>query len=225
MSGIQAAKKAAAEHAVSFVEEDMVVGLGTGSTAYFAIQRLGEMVSAGFKIQAVATSLQTEKLARENCIPLMESFEHVDVTIDGADEVDGNGYLIKGGGGALTREKIVAAASSLEIIIVDPTKRVDRVGEFPLPVEVIPFGHAYVATVLRNMGCSVQLREQDQTIFRTDNENYILDCSFGAIDSPETLALGINSIPGVVENGLFIGLTDLVLIGSDEGMVEEEWID
>lgn len=221
MQAKDAAKRAAARRAVTLVQDNTIVGLGTGSTAFHAIVRLGELVAQGLSIQAVATSLETERIARERGIPLLTEFSHIDVTIDGADEVDESGNLIKGGGGALTREKIVAAASSREIIVVDESKQVAQLGAFPLPVEVLPFGRRFVSGVLEAMGCHVTLRRQAEQPFLTDNQNYILDCRFGKIEDPETLVLEINAIPGVVENGLFVGLSDVVLVGHAQGKVEE----
>ncbi len=215
------AKQAAAAAAVAYVEPGMVVGLGTGSTAYFAIERIGQRVVEGLEIEAVPTSRETEALARKFGIPLAEEFTHIDVTIDGADEVDPQGNLIKGGGGALTREKIVAAATEREIIIVDEGKLVERLGRFPLPVEVLPFGWRWVRERLAEMGCTAQLRRRNDEIFVTDNQNYILDCIFKNVITPEDLETEINTIPGVVENGLFVGLTDMVLVGNEQGKVTE----
>jgi len=225
MQAKDVAKQAAARHAVSFVRDNMIVGLGTGSTAFYAIVRLGELVAEGMRVQAVATSIETEKHAREHDIPLLAEFSRVDMTIDGADEVDGSGNLIKGGGGALTREKIVAAASDREIIVIDASKQVGQLGAFPLPVEVLPFGYRFVSGVLESMGCQVTLRRQGEQPVLTDNQNYILDCCFGKIEDAETLVLEINAIPGVVENGLFVGLSDLVLVGDAQGRVEEISVD
>ncbi|MFQ5707168.1 MAG: ribose-5-phosphate isomerase RpiA [bacterium] len=214
-------KKAAAEKAVAHIREHMTVGLGTGSTTRFAIQILGQKVRDGFNIQGVPTSLESERLAKELNIPLLSEFEHVDLTIDGADEVDRRGNLIKGGGGALTREKIVAAASNQEIIIVDETKLVQYLGRCPLPVEVLPFGWKFVQKKLQALGCEARLRKDQDRVFITDNQNYILDCSFKRIESPAGLVQTINNLPGVVEAGLFIGLTDKVIVGHPDGQTDE----
>ncbi len=218
---IRQAKKVAAEKAVTHVQNNMVVGLGTGSTAKFAIECIGQRVAAGLKVHAVATSLETESLAKENNIPILIDFKEVDVTIDGADEVDEQGNLIKGGGGALTREKIVAAASKREIIIVDEAKLVETLGAFPLAVEVLPFGWTFVREKLKILGCEISLRRKNGEIFLTDNQNYILDCDFKQIPAPLKLESEINSIPGVVENGLFVGLTTLVIVGKADGTTQE----
>lgn len=221
MSDIAEAKKAAAEQAMSFVLDDMVVGLGTGSTAFFAIKILGEKVAAGLQIKGVPTSMATAHWARECGIPLLAEFDKIDLTIDGADEVDPQGNLIKGGGGALTREKIVATASEKEIIIVDFSKQVNRLGQFPLPVEVLAFGLKYVVSQLRkDFACKVRIRKSGGEVFQTDNGNYIVDCEFHQIIDPPELTVQLNNIPGVVDNGLFVGLTDLVIIGKGAGEAE-----
>ncbi len=218
----QTAKKAAAEAAVSRVENDMIVGLGTGSTAYYAIQLIGKRIAEGLRIRgAVPTSRETEKLAKQNKIPLISDFTYIDLTIDGADEVEPAGDLIKGGGGALTREKIVAAASTQEIIVVDEGKLVEQLGAFPLPVEVLPFGWRFVQSELSSLGCETHLRKKDENIFVTDNQNYILDCIYDRIVDPGLLSREINSLPGVLENGLFVGLADLVIVGSQDGSFRE----
>ncbi|MNO78183.1 Ribose-5-phosphate isomerase A [compost metagenome] len=215
-------KKIAAEHAVQYIEDGMKVGLGTGSTAYWAIQKLGERVQAGLSIQTVATSKASEKLAIELGIPIIpfNKLDGLDITIDGADEVNEDLHLIKGGGGALLREKIVAHHSKRLIIIADESKWVHTLGQFPLPVEVIPFAVEWTLQALERLGCRVQLRTDEERLFVTDNGNYIADCSFGAIASPLILHNQILSIPGVVDNGLFIGRADLVVIGHQDGSVE-----
>lgn len=215
-------KKLAAERAVQFVEDGMIVGLGTGSTAEFAIRRLGALVKEGLSIKAIPTSQRAKKLATELGIPLIDFDETVtlDVTIDGADEVDSTLSLIKGGGGALTREKIVAYHSKRQIIVVDESKIVKRLGaDFPVPVEVVKFAWAATKKSLEELGCTAQLRTIMNEKYITDNGNYILDCDFGPISSPETLEKDINAIPGVVENGLFIGLVDEVIVGSRQGLM------
>ena len=214
-------KEVAASKAVEYVEEGMVVGLGTGSTAEFAIRALGRRVGDGLGIVAVPTSLASAKLGKELGIDILSLEEHpeIDLTIDGADEVDADLNLVKGLGGALLREKIVAGASSREIIIVDPTKIVDRLGtRSPVPVEVIPFGWSLARHRLRALGTRPELRRTRSGPYETDNGNYILDCHFehGIADAAETERL-INGIPAVVENGLFVGLTDIVVIGREDG--------
>jgi ribose 5-phosphate isomerase A len=219
----RSAKKAAADKAVSYIKDGMIVGLGTGSTANFAIEMIGELARNGLEITAVPTSLATERLAREHDIPILTEFTRVDVTIDGADEVDLEGNLIKGGGGALTREKIVAAASDKEIIVVDDSKLVTKLGAFPLPVEVLPFGWEFVQERLKSLGCPIKLRVSQSGPFLTDNKNYILDCHFAAIADPAKLHSKLNGIPGVVENGLFVSLTDHVIIGAADGLTNEKF--
>ena len=214
-------KEVAARKAVEYVEEGMVVGLGTGSTAEFAIRALGERVSGGLRIVAVPTSVASARLGEEIGLDIrsLEQRPEIDLTIDGADEVDGDLNLIKGLGGALLREKIVAGASRREIIIVDPSKIVDRLGtRSPLPVEVIPFGWSLAQRRLRDLEARPELRRTGSGPYETDNGNYILDCHFerGIRDAVET-ERRINDIPAVVENGLFVGLTDIVVVGREDG--------
>jgi ribose 5-phosphate isomerase A len=201
----------------------MVVGLGTGSTACFAIRKLGERVARGLSIRGVPTSRQSAELAETAGIPLtdLSAVDRIDLTIDGADEVDPAFCLIKGGGGALLREKIVASASQTEIVVVDASKVKDCLGSFPLPVEVTPFGWPSVSRRLAALGCVPVLRGAGGEPFVTDNGNYILDCPFGRIDAPGDLENRILHIPGVVECGLFVGLVHRVLIGRDDGTCQE----
>ncbi|MBN1861389.1 MAG: ribose-5-phosphate isomerase RpiA [Candidatus Thermoplasmatota archaeon] len=218
-------KKQAAEKAVQYVENGMIVGLGTGSTVEFAIKKIGEMVRGGLNIQGIPTSLKTKKLATELKIPLIELDDRteIDITIDGADEVDSNLNLIKGGGGALTREKIIAYHSKKVIIIVDETKIVKGLGcDCSLPVEVTRFGWLATKKTLEDLGCTTELRRIMDEAFITDNQNYIVDCDFGKIADSEALEKEINNIPGVLENGLFIGLADEVIVGSKQGMMTLE---
>ncbi len=215
-------KEVAGCRAAEFVEEGMVVGLGTGSTAEFAIRAIGQRVGAGLAISAIPTSEASAALARELNIDLttLEANPHVDLTIDGADEVDPDLNLVKGLGGALLREKIVAAATAHQIIIIDPSKQVDKLGtQAPLPIEVVPFSKSLVARRLAEQELNPALRmvAPDQP-FITDNGNFIIDCSFpsGIADAGGT-DNWLNSIPGVVENGLFVGMTHLVVVGNDDG--------
>jgi ribose 5-phosphate isomerase A len=212
-------KKTAAVKAIEYIHSGMTLGLGTGSTAYWAIQAIGEMVKKGLQIRAVATSVQSDTLARELQIPMVEfsDIDHVDITIDGADEVNSQLDLIKGGGGALLREKIVAAATNFYIIIVDDSKLVDRLGKFPLPVEVAPFGWEMTMRRLGELGCKPQRRMAGAEPYLTDNNHYIVDCSFGQIDDPVRLHGQVNAITGVMENGLFVGMADLVAVGYPDG--------
>ncbi len=216
-------KAAAARKAVDLVRDDMVVGLGTGSTAAHAVRALGERVRGGLRIQAIPTSKATEALAREVGIPLIgfERTTRLDLTIDGADEVDADLSLIKGGGGALLREKIVAAATDHVVIVVDAAKVKERLGAFPLPVEVVPFGWQVVAERIQSMGGRPSLRKgKDQQPFVSDEGHWILDCAFGTIEEPGTLARDLHEIAGVVEHGLFLNLARTVLVGRDDGTVD-----
>jgi len=216
-------KELAARKAVEYIGDGMVVGLGTGSTAEFAIRALGERVKAeGLEIQCVPTSEASAALGEQVGLDI-QSFEDnpvIDLTIDGADEVDPDLNLIKGLGGALLREKIVAAASTREIIIIDPGKLVDRLGtRAPLPVEVIPFAWGLAQMRLMDVAQRAELRRaNDGELYVTDNGNLILDCHFpDGIDDAATLDRRIDEIPGVVENGLFVDLTDIVVVGLDDG--------
>lgn len=206
-----------------FVRPDMqCIGLGTGSTAFFAIERVGELVKGGAKITAVATSLETERLCRERGIEIVALCDGppIAVAIDGADEVAQDFSLTKGGGGALFREKAVALAAETFVVVVDESKLVNRLGKFPLPVEVVPFTIRYVERELRRLCPSVTQRARDGKPFVTDNGNFILDCAFGEIASPAALDSGLRSINGVVATGLFVGLTSHVLVGSPQGVSE-----
>ncbi len=225
MADAKALKKIVAEKAVDdYVKDGMIVGLGTGSTAYFAIKRVGELVAKGYKLTCVATSVQSEELAKECGIKVVDvdEVDHIDVTIDGTDEVDGDLQLIKGLGGALLREKIVAAASLKEVIICDSSKKVETLGvKTPLPVEVLPFGHLKTKFMLEKQGCVATLRVKDGKTFITDSGNYIYDCKFESIPNPFFLESRIDVTPGVVENGLFLNTATTVLISSSDGKVEK----
>jgi len=216
-------KEAAGRAAAKLVRDGDIVGLGTGSTAYFAVVALGERVKAGLKIIGIPTSVHTADLARAVGIPLTTLDEHpeIDITIDGADEVDPKLNLIKGGGGALTREKVIATASKKMVVVADSGKVVAVLGKFPLPVEVIPFARTVVERKIVALGASPKLRmKPDGSPFLTDNGNQILDCSFGKIDDPPALARELSGTPGVVEHGLFIGLAKLVVVGRGASVEE-----
>lgn len=217
------AKQAAAHKAIQYIKDGMIVGLGTGSTAYWAIRYLGEKVKQGMQVTAIATSDETERLALQCGIKVceMDAVDHIDIDIDGADEVDRRLNLIKGGGGALLREKIVASASKAFIVIGDESKMVEMLGRFPLPVEIIPFAWQHTAKRLSLLGCQTAIREKEARPFITDNGNYILDCHFSSISDPAALQQQINNIPGVVENGLFVKMATLVIIGYNDGTVKE----
>lgn len=219
-----AMKKIVAEKAVElFVKDGMNVGLGTGSTAYFAIKKIGDLVAEGYDLTCVATSVQSENLAKESGVKVVELDEvnKLDVTIDGADEVDPKLQLVKGLGGALLREKIVAAASVREIIVVDESKLVEKLGtKTSLPVEVLRFGHEHTANALKRQGCEPVLRMRGDGPFITDGGNYIYDCRFPeGIDNPFFLESRIDVIPGVVENGLFLNTAYDVLVSNSDGTV------
>jgi ribose 5-phosphate isomerase A len=215
-------KKLAGEKAVQYVKDGMLVGLGTGSTVFWTIKRLGELVKNGLEIHGVPTSKNTEKLAKEVGIPLttMADVNELDLTIDGADEVSHDLDLIKGGGGALLREKMVASISRRLIIVVDDSKCVPIFGKFPLPVEVVPFGVEITSKQLSVLGCIPILRTENNVPFITDNGNYIQDCHFSSIPEPHELNRILNMIPGVVENGLFVNMVDTVVVGRENGNVD-----
>ena len=225
---MESAKRAAAEYAVKYVQDGMIVALGSGSTVYFMIQKLGQRVrEEGLKIQAVPSSDRSEQLARELNIPVLDvsAVSRMDVGIDGADEVDRRGNLIKGGGGALLREKILAFNSHAFHVIVDEDKQVDVLGKFPLPVEVIPFGINLAMKHLQELGCQPVLRVRSDKTFITENGNRIVDCQFDQIKDPDTLSAAIKRIPGVVETGLFSGkLVKTVIVGRKDGSVEERGV-
>ena len=199
----------------------MVLGLGTGSTARFFLEGVARLVREGMDLKGVPTSFATADAAKELGIPLtsLEERPSVDLCVDGADEVDPRLDLIKGLGGALFREKIVAAASKRFIVIVDASKLVPRLGtKAPVPVEVHPFGWKTAAAALEGLGATVELRRRDSETVRTDNGNNLLDARFGPIKAPSKLATRIAAIPGVVGHGLFLGMADAVLVASDEGV-------
>jgi len=209
-------KEVAGRAAAELVRDGDVVGLGTGSTAYFAVVALGERMKTGLKITGIPTSLQTADLARAVGIPLTTLDEHpeIDITIDGADEIDSKLNLIKGGGGALLREKVVASASRKMVVVADSGKVVAVLGKFPLPVEIISFARAVIEKKIVSLDGSPKLRcKPDGSPYLTDNGNQILDCSFGKIADPAELARELSGIPGIVEHGLFIGLATVALVG------------
>ena len=210
-------KQLAAEQATEEVESGMIVGLGTGSTIYYALLKLGEKVREGLDIIGIPTSKQTEEIAAQQGIPLSTLGEHpvIDLTIDGADEVNPTLDLIKGAGGALVREKIIAHASKRLIIVVDEGKLVEQLGSnFPVPVEVVPFGWGSTQLALNRICRDSVLRPN----FVSDNSNYILDCTFDGVPDPVATERIINNLPGVVENGLFINRTDRVIVGATSGI-------
>lgn len=216
-----AAQRATGEHAATYVEDGMIVGLGTGSTAAFAIAALAARVADGLRIRAIPTSRASAVQARDGGIPLTTLNTHpaIDVTIDGADEVDPAMNVIKGRGGALLREKIVASATTRQVIIVDETKVVQRLGErMPLPVEIVPFGWKRTAGALAALALVPTLRRAGSTPFRSDNGNFIVDCALPPSFALHDLAAAIKATVGVVEHGFFLGLTHTVVIGTAAGI-------
>lgn len=230
LSPIDKAKFVAAKRSVDFVEDGMRVGLGTGSTAAWMVRCLGEMVrEEGLNIRGVPTSTRTADLAREVGIEVisLDEAKWLDITIDGADEFDADLNLIKGGGGALLQEKIVATASDQMVVIADVGKEVETLGAFPLPVEVIPFGWQTTKSLIEELLISMDVLGRDATLrmngespFVTDEGNYILDLHLGRIGNAQQLSLAMNQMPGVVENGLFIDICDVVVLGYGDGRVE-----
>tara|TARA_R110002051_G_scaffold50724_3_gene97895 strand:+ start:8744 stop:9529 length:786 start_codon:yes stop_codon:yes gene_type:complete len=230
LSPIDKAKFVAAKKATEYVKSGMKVGLGTGSTAAWLVQCLGEMVrDEGLRIKGVPTSSRTAQLAREVGIEVisLDEAKWLDLTIDGTDEFDDNLNLIKGGGGAHLQEKIVATASDQMIVIADPTKKVATLGAFPLPIEVIPFGWQTTKTLVEEtlvgmdvLGQSTSLRMNGDAAFISDEGNHILDLHLNRIGNARQLSLVLNQIPGVVENGLFIDICDAVIVGYGDGRVE-----
>ena len=220
-------KQQAAERALASVEDGMLVGLGTGSTAARFVDLIGRRVREGLKVTCVATSETTRAQAERLGVALttLDDIPFLDLTVDGADELDSHLRLIKGGGGALLREKIVAVASGRMIVIADATKRVGRLGNFPLPVEAVRFGLAatrnLVGALAADAGCSGEIKlrlGQDGQPFITDSGNVLLDCAFGRIDNPEALDEALKRVPGVVENGLFLGIADAAIIAGPDGV-------
>jgi ribose 5-phosphate isomerase A len=220
-------KRAAAQAALDYIEDGMRIGLGTGSTARHFVEVLaGRATQQGWKLACVPTSEATRLQAEGLGLKLSTLDENpiLDLAVDGADEIDGKLNLIKGGGGALLREKIVATSAKRMIVIADGSKQVATLGRFPLPVEVIPFGYKATARKIEQAfgwaGCkgAMTMRVRNSKVFATDNGNVILDCALGRIDNPEKLGAALSSIPGVVEHGLFIAIATLALIGTASGV-------
>ncbi|MEM4160576.1 MAG: ribose 5-phosphate isomerase A [Thermoplasmata archaeon] len=226
MENVAIAKAVAAERALSFVKDGMTLGLGTGSTAEIFIRKLAERVKAKeLKVQCVPTSQRTAALARALGLELVEIEETsvIELTVDGADEVSPELNLIKGMGGALLWEKIVAKMSKEECIIVDSSKLVARLGEkTPLPVEVVPYGWKKTKQVIEEkFGCNAMLRRKGEEVYRTDSGNYLLECKFGKIEEAEMLESELKLITGVVETGLFCNLASIVIVGDESGRTRE----
>lgn len=215
-------KEIAALAAVEHIQDGQIVGLGTGSSSEYAIRAIGRKVEEGLKITGVPTSNRTAQLAESLQIPLADinTIDQIDITIDGADEFTTDLMLIKGGGGALLREKIVASLTRQQIIIADSSKLVEKLGQFRLPIEVIPFATNYVLRQLEKLGGKAELRLVDQKPYRTDQGNYILDTDFGLIDHPDQLADKLNQIEGIACHGLFINLAERVIMGKGDEFLE-----
>jgi ribose 5-phosphate isomerase A len=227
MSDTASLKRAAALKALDFVQDGMKLGLGTGTTAEAFLEVLGPRVKGGLKIMGAASSQRTADLARALSIPMadLDQLAPLDLTIDGADEADRALTLIKGGGGALLREKIVATSSRKMIVIADSSKLVEKLGRFPLPIEVVGFGHATTAAriiqVLAGLGyhrVPIALRMRDGEPFKTDTGNLIYDCPLGVIGDVSLLALALSSITGVVEHGLFVGIASALILAGEAGV-------
>jgi ribose 5-phosphate isomerase A len=217
-----AEKEAVARASLRFVRDGAIVGLGRGSTATDVLRLLGERVRTGLKIRGIPTSRKTGELAATLGIPLtsFDQVQEIHVTIDGADEFDSQLSLIKGGGGALLHEKVVASASSQLVIVSDSSKQVQMLGKFPLPIEVIAFAEALVRKKVEALGASVSLRRSNGRPYVTDEGHHILDCSFGQIPDPPSLARKLSDMPGIVEHGLFVGMANVVLIATGNDVTE-----
>ncbi|MCH1983887.1 ribose-5-phosphate isomerase RpiA [Ruminococcus sp. OA3] len=213
-------KKIAGEKAAEYIKDGMVVGLGTGSTAKFMVDKVGEMVKNGLKIQAIPTSKATEQQARELGIPLLsiDDVDHIDLDIDGVDEIDSDFNATKGGGGALFREKVVADLAKEVIWIMDESKLVDSIGAFPLPLEVLPYGYRIVFKKMEDFGYNPKMRMNGDDLFVTDNGNYIIDLCIGAPAHIEDIRQKVNSVVGVLETGQFLKMCKRIIVGTDEGV-------
>ena len=221
MATTEELKRKAAEAALEYVKPGMVLGLGTGSTARLFLEGVARLVESGMDLKAVPTSLATAEAAKKMGVPLtsLEESMWLDLCVDGADEVDRRLNLIKGLGGALFREKIVATASKRFVVVVDQSKLSSRLGtKAPVPVEAHPFGWKNVSAALQALGAQVELRQREGEPFRTDNGNHILDAAFGPIQRAAKLASAIAGIPGVVGHGLFLGMAHAVLVGTPKGV-------
>lgn len=213
-------KKLAGEKSTEFIKDGMVLGLGSGSTMYWTLKKLGELVQNGLAVKGIPSSKRTEGWAKEFGVPLTDFSEtkRFDLAIDGADEIDPNLNLLKGGGGSLVREKIVNAAAERLIIVADESKIVTELGAFPLPVEVLPFGWEVTAERIAALGCVPHLRMKGEDAFVSDNGNYILDCQFEKIPDPASLHTKLKLLLGVVETGLFVGIAEMAIIGRVDGI-------
>lgn len=213
-------KIAAGEKAVEYIKDGMVLGLGSGSTFYWTLKKLGELVGQGLNIKGIPSSKRTEGWAKEFGVPLTDFSEvqKLDLAIDGADEIDPHFNLTKGGGGSLVREKIVDAIAEKVIIIADESKLVTQLGKFALPVEVLQFGWEVTANRIAELGAKPVLREREGSVFVSNNGNYILDCAFDSIENPAELHAKLKLLVGVVETGLFINMVDTVIVAGEDGI-------
>lgn len=220
-NNVEKEKQLAAKEAVKFITNNLVIGLGTGSTAEYAIREISEMVKQGLQVRAIPTSNKTQALAESLHIPLIDinTIDSIDITIDGADEFTDDLLLIKGGGGALLKEKIVASLTREEIIIVDSSKKVKLLGKFKVPLEVIPFAANYVYNQLQLLNGRGSIRSVAGKPFVSDQGNYIMDADFGLIEDPVFLSGQLNNIEGVVGHGLFIQLTSRVIMGNKDSII------
>jgi len=211
-------KQKAGERAVDFVEDGMVVGMGSGSTVYYAIQKIGQRVREGLNIKGICTSDQTRNLAEQWEIPYVDidEVDQIDLTIDGVDEVDPDGNGIKGGGGALLFEKIVASRSLLNIWVVEERKLVKQLGAFPLPVEIMPFGHRGLLQIFTGNNYHPELRKKEDDVYITDGGHYLADLHMGAIRDPFKLDMELKKIPGVLEHGLFLNMVNKVVSAGND---------
>ncbi|MBU5316232.1 ribose-5-phosphate isomerase RpiA [Clostridium bornimense] len=213
-------KRIAGQKSTEYIKDGMILGLGTGSTAYYMIKEVGAMVQGGMNLKAVATSKSTENLAKEFKIPLVpiDKVDRIDLAIDGVDEIDKEFNAIKGGGGALFREKIVDSLAKEVIWIMDDSKLVDRIGKFPLPVEILPYGYKHVIRKLESYSLNPVIRIQDDKFFITDNGNYIVDLYIGNPININEFYSKVNVITGVLETGLFINTCNRIIVGTDTGV-------
>ncbi|WP_298786698.1 ribose-5-phosphate isomerase RpiA [uncultured Marinococcus sp.] len=213
-------KQDAAAKAVEYIPDDSIVGLGSGSTMYWVMQKLGELVQQGVHVQGIPSSAATEQWAKEFNVPLVyfsNDMTKADVAIDGADEVNPDFHMTKGGGGSLLREKIIADAADKLIIAVDQSKIVQQLGSFALPVEITPFGWQKTVRDIQSLGCDPVLRRDHGDPFETDNGNYVIDCDFQLIERPEELHHQLIQLVGVVETGLFTDMADIIIAGTEGG--------
>ncbi|MFW2490827.1 ribose-5-phosphate isomerase RpiA [Clostridium chromiireducens] len=213
-------KRIAGEKATEYIKDGMILGLGTGSTAYYMIKKVGELVQSGMNLKAVATSRNTENLAKELNITLVDidEVDRIDLCIDGVDEIDKHFNAIKGGGGALFREKIVANLANEVIWIMDNSKLVDSIGAFPLPIEVLPYGYTQVIRKLKSYSLNPAIRVKDGNVFISDNGNYIVDLHIGNPMDINDVYDKVNGLTGVLETGLFINMCKRIIVGTDSGV-------